>query len=208
MHRAFYRARAEAGPSWALHAFHAGGCVVAHEHGRVDARVVIACEGAEGVASAWERGAATLLEGRTPGCVQGHVLRARVDGRRLCVDAEARLLGTRHALLRSVRVQPGRWRVLDRLQGASRLDEAVPVRLGWTFGEGWRIAGGLTRRDGSTPALECRAAAGNEEILVQLPGTLEWTITGGGSALVGVGRLDGDTVLTSSFEHRARGGNA
>ena len=202
------RARAESGPTWDLHAFHAGGCVVAHEHARSGSRGVVACGAPHGIALAWERASGTLLEGRLPGCDDARLVRARVEGRKLCVDGSGPLAGTHRSILRSVRVQPGRWRVIDRLDEVPRPDDAVRFRVAWRFGAGFRMAGGLVRRDGDVPIWEARASCGEEELLVQLPGALDWVVTGGGRALEGAGRLLDGTLLTSSFELRTRGGTS
>ena len=200
------RARAESGPTWRLHAFHAAGCVVAQELARSPSRVVVACDGTHGVALAWERADGTILTGRLPGCDDARLVRARVDGRRLTVDGAGRCPGTRRTILRSVRVQPGRWRVVDRLDAASSPDEKVAVRLAWRLGAGWRIVGGLVRREGPTPVVECRACCGEEELLVQLPAALDWVVSGGDSGLEGSGHIVAGALLASSFELRARGG--
>jgi hypothetical protein len=86
--------------------------------------------------------------------------------------------------------------------------EGVPVHLGWRLGAGWRLAGGLERRDGDLPGVEARATCGDEELRVQLPAALVWEIAEGGAVLAGVGRLAEGAVLASSFEIRARGREA
>jgi hypothetical protein len=180
--------------------------VVAQELARSPSRVVVACDGTHGVALAWERGEGTILTGKLPGCDDARLVRARVDGRRLTVDGSGRCPGTRRTILRNVRVQPGRWRVVDRLDAASPPDEEVSVRLAWGLGAGWRIVGGLVRRAGPTPVVECRACCGEEELLVQLPAALDWVVSGGDSGLAGSGHIVAGALLASSFELRARGG--
>ncbi len=205
------RARAETGPTWDVHAFHAGGCVVAQERARPTSRVVATC-GEPGLALAWERGRDTVLEGAplTPvggaGTSEATLGRARVDGRWLCVEGDAPVSGG--VLRRSLRAQPGRWRVVDRCVAGADAREGVPVHLVWRLGAGWRLAGGLERRDGDLPGVEARATCGDEELRVQLPAALVWEIAEGGAVLAGVGRLAEGAVLASSFEIRARGREA